>query len=106
MLLRTKLKWAVILAGLALASSGCRSFHPFGHFKGNACNKPGATVYGTAQSIAPLRTPPGLDAPDTHAALRIPELKEPAPPPRRSTDPCLDEPPPYAVPKTRPPPAA
>jgi hypothetical protein len=47
-----------------------------------------------------------LSAPDTHAALRIPDLNEPPPPPRSRTDPCLDTPPSYVVPKAVKPPQA
>lgn len=81
---------AIALAAFSLA--GCHR----GLLKAHACNKPQA--YASAQSIPPLRMPPGIDAPDTHAALRIPPLNEPTPPPRSLRDPCLDEPPPYATP--------
>ena len=84
------------LTSLALLLAGCHMFSS----SAKECNKPGA--YVTAASIPPLKTPPGLDAPDTHAALKIPELNEPEPPPRGPKDPCLDAPPPYAVPKTTP----
>jgi hypothetical protein len=104
--LRTKFVAVALLSGLAAGASACHSWNPFKSLKGNACNKPGAAVYDRAQSIPPLKTPPGLDAPDTHAGLRIPDLNEPAPPQRRPTDPCLDEPPPFATPKPKPPPAA
>ena len=63
----------------------------------HSCNKPGA--YASAQSVPSIRVPPGIDKPDTHAALRIPELNEPAPPPRKPKDSCLDEPPSFTVPK-------
>ena len=104
--MRTKLIAVGLLAGLAAGASGCHSLNPFKSMKGNACNKPGAAVYDQAGSIAPLKTPPGLDSPDTHGALRIPDLNEPAPPPRRPTDPCLDDPPPFATPKAKPAPSA
>ncbi len=81
-----------VIALAALALAGCHR----GILKEHACNKPQA--YASAQSIPPLRVPPGIDAPDTHAALRIPALNEPAPPPRSVREPCLDEPPPYATP--------
>ena len=58
------------LTSLALLLPGC---HMFGS-SAKECNKPG--TYTSAQSIPPLKTPPGLDAPDTHAALKIPELNE------------------------------
>jgi hypothetical protein len=38
-----------------------------------------------------------MDAPDTTSALRLPAINEPAPPPRKGRDPCLDEPPPFKV---------
>jgi len=47
-----------------------------------------------------------LQAPDTSQALRVPDLNEPAPPPRKKGDPCLDAPPPYSIPKPAPEPAA
>jgi len=54
-------------------------------------------------SVAPLKIPPGLDTPDTANALHIPALNTPAPPARKKADPCLDEPPPFNVPKQVPP---
>jgi uncharacterized lipoprotein len=68
--------------------AGCR------RFTASNCNKP--QVYATAQNLPPLQIPAGLDAPNTQAALRIPELKEPEAP-RSSEDPCLDAPPRYEV---------
>ncbi|MDW8260471.1 MAG: hypothetical protein RML32_13620 [Gammaproteobacteria bacterium] len=50
--------------------------------------------YESAESLPPLKVPPGLDAPDTRGALRIPELNEPEPP-RPPGGPCLDAPPRY-----------
>jgi len=38
--------------------------------------------------------------PDTANALKLPALNEPPPPPRKSKDPCLDEPPSFKVPKS------
>jgi uncharacterized lipoprotein len=78
---------------------GCRSLSG-----GDACHKP--QPYVTAENGAPLKIPPGLKSPDTSQALRVPDLNEPEPPPRKKSDPCLDAPPPYAVPKPAPPPAA
>lgn len=62
-----------------------------------SCHDP--APYSRAQSAEPLRIPPGLDAPDTRNALKIPELNEPQPPPRGTGDSCLDAPPKYAVSK-------
>ena len=81
----------VALAGL----TGC---HPFKHLRsGGACHD--TKPYMKAGSIAPLKIPAGADAPDSTSALHIPALNAPEPPARKRTDPCLDEPPPFAVPK-------
>lgn len=85
------------MAAAVLVSAGCH------HFRGS-CNKPG--IYTQAQTLPPLKIPSGLQAPDTTQALKIPDLNEPAPPPRKRSDPCLDSPPPYAVPKPAPVPSA
>jgi uncharacterized lipoprotein len=86
MRLRT-LVWLAPL--LLLVLGGCRALGA------NTCHAPQA--YQNAKSVAPLRIPPGLDSPDTASALRIPALNEPAPPPRKGKEPCLDEPPPFKV---------
>ncbi len=62
------------------------------------CHKPG--VYAEAQSIAPLRVPAGLDAPDTKSALKVPDLTQPERP-RGPNEPCLDAPPRYTAPPAR-----
>jgi len=81
---------------MAIALSGCHNgLKKMFHSK--TCNKP--QMYSSSQSIAPIRVPAGIDAPDTHASLRIPALNEPAPPPRKPTDPCLDAPPLFAAPR-------
>ena len=83
----------VLALTLSAALVGCH------HMKAvkNSCNKPAR--YATAKSVPSMRVPPGVDRPDTHTSLRIPDLNEPAPPPRTLRDPCLDTPPLYAVPK-------
>jgi len=83
----------LLVAPLALLLTGC---HPFRHFA-YACHK--KQSYQAATSIPPLKIPPGLDAPDTTSALRMPALNEPAPPPRTGQQPCLDQPPPFKVAK-------
>jgi len=82
----------IVIAAFALA--GCHH----GARREHSCNK--AQPYTRAQSIPPLQMPPGIDTPDTHAALNIPSLKEPTPPPRSLRAPCLDEPPPFTAPGT------
>jgi len=79
----------VLLAVAVILLAGCRSL-------GSSCHDP--KPYAQAQDLPPLRIPPGLDAPDTRNALRIPKLDTPAPPPRKEGDPCLDEPPPFSTP--------
>jgi uncharacterized lipoprotein len=84
------------LAWLALPLLFAAGCHPFRHFT-YSCHK--KQVYQEASSVPPLKIPAGLDAPDTSNALRLPQLNEPAPPPRTGQQPCLDEPPPFKVPK-------
>jgi uncharacterized lipoprotein len=81
------------LAPLLLALSAC--------VHGNSCHGPQA--YIGAKSVAPLKIPAGLDAPETNNALRIPALNEPAAPPRKGKDPCLDAPPSFRVRPAAPP---
>jgi hypothetical protein len=85
-----------------VALAGCHFFHR--HGQNNKCNDP--QPYANAQSIAPLKTPVGLSAPDTRSALKIPDLNEPPPPRRTRADPCLDSPPSFVVPKAVKPPQA
>ena len=82
-----------LVLGLALALGGCKVLRS----TTNSCHK--TQPYMSASSVAPLKIPPGLDVPDTTNALRIPDLKEPAPPARKGKEPCLDEPPAYKVTK-------
>ncbi len=78
---------------------GLAACHPIRALRniGGSCHDP--KPYMNSKSVEPLHSPPGLDAPDTANVLKIPKLNEPAPPPRKSTDPCLDEPPPFVTPK-------
>jgi uncharacterized lipoprotein len=88
-------RYALLALALIGPLCGCQHFRRVA----NTCNKK-PTMYANADSIASLKVPPGIDRPDTHAALKIPTLNEPAPPRRTVKDPCLDAPPLYAVPKT------
>jgi len=89
----------VLLLGAALpVLNGCHMFH------GNSCH--GTQPYQNAKSDPSLKVPPGLEAPDTTQALRLPHLNEPAPPPRKGKDPCLDEPPSFKVQQPKSPPQA
>ena len=90
----TKAVWRVgLLVPLLVAAGGCRSW------SAKSCHEP--QPYMQAKSVPPLVIPAGLDAPDTTNALRLPQLSEPAPPPRTGKQPCLDEPPSFKV--TQPP---
>jgi hypothetical protein len=86
----------VALLGV-FALSGCSWVR---HMKPSpSCNKP--QPYQSERSVPPLHVPPGIDAPDTKGALKLPELNEPEPPPRTVRDPCLDEPPSFSTPGAR-----
>jgi hypothetical protein len=82
---------ALVCAALAVALAGCVTRGVRHMLKENDCNRP--QPYKQAGSIPPVQVPPGIDPPDTRQALRIPAYNEPAPPPRKLTDPCLDAPP-------------
>jgi uncharacterized lipoprotein len=83
---------AVLLLLLLPLMSGC---HWFRSATAKSCHAP--QPYQQAKSVPPLKIPPGLDAPDTTNALRLPTLNEPPPPPRKGNAPCLDEPPSFKV---------
>ncbi len=70
-----------------------------GTFKAT-CAKP--DDYASAKELPPLEVPTGLEAPDTRAALKVPELIDPERP-RTDEDGCLDHPPKFAQPKAAPP---
>jgi uncharacterized lipoprotein len=93
------LKLGLVLAA-SLALAGC---HPIRALKAKANSCHSVQPYMASTSVPPLKIPAGLNAPDTTNALRIPDLKEPPPPPRHGKDPCLDEPPPFKVVKPAPP---
>jgi hypothetical protein len=60
--------------------------------------------YVGAQEVPPLKAPPGLEAPNTRNALKVPPLNTPERM-RGRDEPCLDEPPPYSTAKPTPTPA-
>lgn len=81
--------WALaVTALLLLAQGGCSWMHRGKHVA--RCREP--AIGGEANNLPPLKMPPGLDAPDTRNAIKIPPLNEPERP-RTSTDPCLSLPP-------------
>jgi len=89
--MRSGWRWACLAPALLLLG-GCHVLRGVG-----SCHKPKG--YEKATSVVPLKIPPGLDAPDTTNALRLPVLNEPPPPRRSGKDPCLDEPPSFKVTK-------
>jgi uncharacterized lipoprotein len=80
----------VAAGAVLLALGGC-------HLLSGSCHDPKA--YMKAKSLPSLVVPEGLDMADTGNSLKIPRLNEPAPPPRKGKEPCLDEPPPFSTPK-------
>jgi uncharacterized lipoprotein len=84
----------IVLLSLVAATglSGC--------FKSKmvSCNQTNKD-YAGAQEVPPLQAPPGLDAPNTRNALKIPPLSTPERV-RGKDEPCLDIPPPFASQKT------
>jgi uncharacterized lipoprotein len=49
--------------------------------------------YESAKQMDPLKVPTGADLPDTHNALKIPDVNTPDLPPEEGS--CLDHPPPF-----------
>jgi uncharacterized lipoprotein len=92
--MKSMLRLGLILT-VALALAGCS----LKALRSGALSCHNKQPYMSAATVPPLKIPPGTDAPDTTNALHIPDLKEPAPPPRKGKEPCLDEPPPFKVAK-------
>jgi uncharacterized lipoprotein len=88
------LKLGIILA-VVVGLAGC---HPIRAFRSAELSCHRKQTYMAATSVPPLKIPAGLDTPDTTNALHIPPLNEPAAPPRKGKDPCLDEPPSFKAP--------
>jgi uncharacterized lipoprotein len=93
-----KIASGFVCLALLMGASGCHLLHSKLSYK--SCNE--RQNYAGERSVAPLKVPLGMDAPDTANALRLPPLNEPAPPPRARSARCLDEPPPFKVAKTAP----
>ena len=87
----------IALLAISTGLAGCKHLRTLG----GSCHD--TKPYMRAASIAPLKIPAGLEAPDTANALHIPALNTPAPPREKRSDRCLDEPPPFNVPKPAPP---
>jgi len=85
------LSWGVAIAAVS-SLSGC------GMFRGSSSDCRDSAAYAGAESVEPLKIPSGLQAPDTRAALKVPDLNVPEAP-RAAGAKCLDAPPPYSTPK-------
>jgi len=94
-----KMAALMLLAVAVLATAGCNPFRRSS--EAALCTQDEALA--KAESVPPLKIPPGLESPDTSNALRIPELNTPEPPPRTVAQGCLDEPPPFQINKPSPP---
>jgi uncharacterized lipoprotein len=81
----------IVLLFSVLALSGCGLFKP----TYESCDE--APAYAGARELPPLRVPPGVDAPDTRNALRIPDV---AAPERPLSGRCIDAPPSYSPQQT------
>ena len=86
------LRRCLIAAAGSFLLGGCHLFSS----NVESCHKP--QVYEHAVSVAPLKVPGGLDAPNVQGALVIPSVEN-TPPPPGPRDPCLDEPPRYKPPQ-------
>jgi uncharacterized lipoprotein len=87
---------AVVLLSAALATSmlaGCKS----GKVSCRQTNKD----YVGAKEMPPLKAPPGLETPDTRNSLKVPDLTTPERV-RGRDEACLDMPPPFATPASKP----
>jgi uncharacterized lipoprotein len=87
----TMRRCSIAVAGSVLLG-GCHMFSS----NVESCHKP--QEYQFAASVAPLKVPEGMDAPNVQGALVIPAA-EYTPPPPGPRDPCLDEPPRYKPPQ-------
>ena len=83
---------SLAIAVLALAAvSGCKS-------RMVSCSQTNKD-YAGAKELPPLTAPPGLEAPNTRNALKVPPLNTPERV-RGKNEPCLDIPPPFTSSKT------
>ena len=79
------------------ALSGCKS-------RMSSCSQTDKD-YAGAEEMPPLKAPPGLDAPNTRNALKVPPLSS-TERKRGKNEPCLDIPPPFDARKPLTPPPA
>lgn len=91
-----KMITGLVCLALLLSVSGCHTLRS--KLGERTCTE--TRTYANERSVPALKIPSGVDAPETTNALRLPELNEPAPPPRPRSARCLDEPPSFKVQKT------
>ena len=87
---RARVGALLVCLAAALLLPGCALLHR-GH-SDVGCRNP--YFAGNAQSLAPLKAPPGLNGPNTAGGVTIPRLDTPTPPRARNA-PCLYWPPKY-----------
>ena len=80
--------FAAVLA--ATLATGCKT-------RAVSCKQTNKAYVG-AQEVPPLKAPPGLEAPNTRNALKVPRLDTPERV-RGKNEPCLDAPPEFSPPK-------
>jgi uncharacterized lipoprotein len=81
----------LLLCVFSATASGCFKS------KMTSCNQSNKD-YAGAEELPPLQAPPGLDAPNTRNALKVPPLNTPERI-RGKDEPCLDIPPPFSTQK-------
>jgi uncharacterized lipoprotein len=82
----------LILGGCSVAALMLGSCSWMHRNRVSSCRE--TTLVTEARNLPPLKVPPGLDAPDTRNAIKVPELNEPERP-RGPHEPCLSQPPSY-----------
>ncbi len=96
-----KIATGFLCLALLMGVSGCHTLR--NKLTESRCTE--SRTYEGQGSVAPLKIPVGLDAPDTTAGLRLPQLNVPAAP-RAANAPCLDAPPSFKVEVPKPAPQA
>jgi uncharacterized lipoprotein len=83
------------IVGILLASTLAIAVLPGCKSKLTSCSQTNKD-YAGAREVPPLQAPPGLDAPNTRNALKVPPLNAPERV-RGKEEPCLDIPPPFST---------
>jgi uncharacterized lipoprotein len=83
------------IVGILLASALALAVLPGCKSKMQSCHQTNKD-YAGAREMPPLQAPPGLEAPNTRNALKVPPLNTPERI-RGKDEPCLDIPPPFST---------